>query len=156
MNAVDPVDQEIQQGNLWRAKEIHQGRVKQRGYDPQLYEAYGRLLADMGDHMEAGRFLFLSGAQVPEYREPVQLFLQRYGRHGWQQLVGTFPVAAKLPSLADYPESVRTELRRLGRPETLSPDATREVKEGGLGGSGLGCLFVLPLVLMILAGMCGR
>lgn len=111
---------EVQAGRLWRAKEILEGNLPTRGYDLALYEAYGALLAEMGDDLEAGRFLFLSGARKPEYDEPVQLYLQRFGLHGWQQLVGTFPAAAKRPSLAEYPGSVAAALRRLGRPEFVA------------------------------------
>jgi hypothetical protein len=74
----------------------------------------------MGDDLEAGRFLFLSGSQDEGYREAVELFIQRFGGQDWKQLVGTFPAAAKLPSLGDYPESVGAVLRQLGRPEMVA------------------------------------
>jgi hypothetical protein len=142
---------EIGEGRLWRAKEILGGNLPARGYDLTLYEEYGVLLAQMGDAVEAGRFLFLSGAQKPEYREPVQLYLRRFGANGWTQLVGSFPAAAKLSALSDYPESVQTELRRLGRPEQLSMDEMRYGPKKT--SSGLGCGAVFGLLLIALLGI---
>ena len=46
---------------LWRAKEILQGTIASSGYDPFLFEQYGLILFQMGDLMEAGKYLFLSG-----------------------------------------------------------------------------------------------
>ena len=137
---------EIGEGRLWRAKEILSGNLPVRGYDLTLYEEYGVLLSQMGDTIEAGRFLFLSGAEEPEYREPVQLYLRRFGANGWTQLVGSFPAAAKLPYLGDYPETVQTELRRLGRPEQLSMDEMRYGPKRT--SSSLGCGVILGLVLI--------
>ena len=109
----------VQAGRLWRAKEILGGNLACRAYDLALYEAYGRLLSTMGDDVQAGRFLFLSGSQDPGDAGPVHLFLQKYGKNGWLQLVGTFPTAAKRTALAEYPTSVSEVLRGLGHPEQI-------------------------------------
>lgn len=140
---------EIEAGRLWRAKEILAGNLPERGYDLALYEAYGALLARMGDDLEAGRFLFLSGSEEADYREAVELYLRRFGEQDWKQLAGTFPAAAKLASLADYPESVRTALRRLGRPEVVEIREQRYRPRGKKDGSakGAGCVFLVLLFL---------
>ena len=109
-------------GRLWRAKEILGGALPKVGYDLELYEAYGQVLLQMHDDLEAGRFLFLSGVRKPEYEEAISLYLERHGHNGWQPLVGTFPHRARLAELHDYPETVRTELSQIGSPDTLSRD----------------------------------
>ena len=55
----DRVDRAIQRGEVWRAKEILRGNIRVRGYDVDLYEQYGRLLLDIGEMSEAGKYLFL-------------------------------------------------------------------------------------------------
>jgi hypothetical protein len=142
---------EITAGRLWRAKEILSGNLPVRGYDLTLYEAYGALLAQMGDTLEAGRFLFLSGAQGATYREPVQLYLRRFGGKDWKHLTGTFPAAAKLPSIADYPESVSAILTNLGATETVSvPDALSVQKRAGSSAAEFGCMLVLMFCIVSL------
>lgn len=104
------VSLEVESGRTWRAKEILEGHIGTYAYDPELYGAYGRLLENMGDHARAGLYLFLGG--VGEGSPAVDLFL---GRHrDPQDLIGTFPVRAKLSSFAGYPETVRAHLQELG------------------------------------------
>ena len=87
----------------------------------------------MGDTLEAGRFLILSGTLDARYREPVELYLRRFGEQDWTHLVGTFPTAAKLPSISDYPESVSKVLRSLGGTETVNiPAALSAAKSQGI------------------------
>ena len=139
---------EIEAGRLWRAKEILGGNLPTRGYDLTLYEAYGALLAQMGDTLEAGRFLFLSGTLDARYREPVELYLRRFGEQDWTHLVGTFPTAAKLPSIAEYPESVSKVLRSLGGTETVNiPAALSATKSQGITAGDVGCIFVLLFIV---------
>jgi hypothetical protein len=108
------VDQEIKSGRLWRAKEILQGNISVRGYDSGLYELYGTVLLRMGDLLEAGKYLFLSAVRKPDYEEPIRLFLSRYTRKDSSRLYFTFPKAARLKRLADYPHLVAEELAALG------------------------------------------
>ena len=52
------VDEAIERGEMWRAKEILRGNIGTSSYDSQLYERYGRLLLDLGEMVEAGKYLF--------------------------------------------------------------------------------------------------
>ncbi|GEM_PF-2206091 len=54
-------DAAIAAGKLWRAREILQGNIALHGYDQHLFERYGQVLLQLGDAMEAGKYLFLSG-----------------------------------------------------------------------------------------------
>lgn len=114
---VERVEKAVAEGKLWKAKEVLQGRIKASRFDPALYEKYGTVLLAMGDLVEAGKYLFLAGANEPEYLNARELYLSRHARHGWQNLYVTFPTRAKLPDLSEYPEAVADELRRLGYPE---------------------------------------
>lgn len=107
---------EVEAGRAWRAKEILAGNIGNLGYSPELFEAYGEVLLATQDNVEAGRYLFLSGARKEQYAEAVTLYLGRYGGC-WANLVGTFPYTARLQELKDFPESVEAHLRLLGAPE---------------------------------------
>lgn len=111
------VEKALSEGKLWKAKEILQGNVGTTKFDPALYEQYGLVLLEMGDLVEAGKYLFLAGKSRPEYVEAVDLYLSRHAKNGWRNLYGTFPAWAKLLDLSEYPESVGHELRRLRYPE---------------------------------------
>ena len=109
-DALARVSEHVTAGRVWRAKEILQGHVGTYPYDPALYEAYGSLLESMGDSVQAGRYLFLGG--VGEGSAAVDLFLSRH--RDPNDLIGTFPVRAKLRSFDAYPDSVRQHLERPG------------------------------------------
>jgi len=108
------MDQAISEGKLWRAKEILQGRVCNSFYDPTLYEKYGGLLLQMGDLIEAGRWLFLSGKRAPEYQTAIELYLQRHGKHGWATLKSSIPKYIRELPLTQFPEALQPELIKLG------------------------------------------
>ena len=107
----EKAEKEIRANNLWRAKEILQGNLSNLGYDYELYRKYGELLDKMGDRIEAGRFLFLSGNL---HSESVSLYIKKYSRKDPRNLLGTFPKAARLESIDDYPNSVTQKLKELG------------------------------------------
>ena len=46
-------------GELWRAKEILQGRIAGSSFDTDLYEQYGAVLLQTADLMAAGKYLYL-------------------------------------------------------------------------------------------------
>ncbi len=93
-------------GRPWRAKEILQGHIAASPYSPLLYGEYGALLLELGDALEAGKYLLLSGSESPDHRTAIDLFLARYGSDP-SQLHGRFPSAAKGLSIEAYPDSVR-------------------------------------------------
>ena len=53
------VDEAIEQGETWRAKEILRGNIGSGSYDSLLYERYGLLLMELGELVEAGKYLVL-------------------------------------------------------------------------------------------------
>lgn len=106
----------LSNGELWRAKEILQGTIGSSEYDPLLLEQYGLVLLQMGDLMEAGKYLFLSGQMQEEYQEAIALYLHRYGRRDWHTLVSTFPKHVRNIKTELLPESVQHELERLKIP----------------------------------------
>jgi len=144
MRTVETAQQESVKGNLWRAREILQGSIPNAGYDCELFERLGIVLLRMGDLPEAGRFLFLSGRREPLYNQAIQIFLRKH-RKDFRDLFATFPRPAKLPTLSEYPESVRLELKKLGFPEVLRNKDGANVTAGQEGGR-----FDTVIILLIL------
>lgn len=107
------VEREMAAGKFWRAKEILQGRLRSAGYDTALYERYGFVLLQLGDHCEAGKYLFLSGSRKPAYEEPIGIFMGRHGK-SIGSIFGTFPVVVRSAAISSYPETVLRELQSAG------------------------------------------
>ncbi len=114
----DRVDNAIQQGQVWRAKEILRGNIRLRGYDVDLYERYGRLLLDIGEMPEAGKYLFLSGRWPPEYEEAISVYLERHLPNP-EHMYFSFPRVARLNDIDGYPEEVRRTLQSIDFPVAL-------------------------------------
>ncbi len=111
----DRVDEAISQGEVWRAKEILRGNVRLRGYDFDLYERYGRLLLDIGETSEAGKYLFLSGRRSPKYEKAISVYLERHVPNP-EHMYFSFPRAARLNDIDEYPEEVRRTLESFDFP----------------------------------------
>ena len=119
MDAIVESEKEIVDGNLWKAKEILHKSVKYSGYDVGLYEQLGKVLLQMKDTAEAGKYLFLSGVRLPEYEDAIRTFLDCY-KGKPHNVFHPFPRAAKLENISEYPPNVVEELRNLGLPDQLS------------------------------------
>ena len=147
------VNAAIAERKLWRAKEILQGNIGKSGYDCRLFERYGEVLARMGDLVEAGKYLFLSGERKPEHEEAIGLYLARFTRNGPAHLLSTFPKAARLARLADYPEAVRRALEELRASDSLlarAPHYTRKEVTRTSRAFGIGCLVILAILCVCL------
>ncbi|HWA25301.1 MAG TPA: hypothetical protein VG734_06555 [Lacunisphaera sp.] len=112
----DRAAQEAAAGRLWRAKEILAGRIAALGYSTERFAAYGRILAQMNDTKEAGKYLFLSGLATPEEAPVVEVFVRLLRGRPAPWIYSQFPGAARKNSLAAYPVRVQTELAQLGFP----------------------------------------
>lgn len=111
---VERVDAEVAAGRAWRAKEILRGHVAVAWPGQVVSERYGVLLADLGDRLEAGKFLFLSGVRKAEYEDHISLFLKRHGRSRPENLLAQFPRSTRRQRFADLPPQLQTELSALG------------------------------------------
>lgn len=107
------VEKVLSEGTVWRAKEILQGSIG-HGYDYDIYEKYGNVLLQMGDLIEAGKYLFLSGKSLPNYEKPISLYLKRYSKSNPSNIFHTFPKVAQLECLSRYPKTVEQHLRSVG------------------------------------------
>ncbi len=104
----------------------------------------------MGDAVEAGKYLFLSGVRKPEYETPIALFIGRYTRRDPLQLYHALPRPGRLARRDAYPPVVAAHLEQLGLPATLP----LRVAAGSTGSRsstmvGLGCLLVLGIILLL-------
>lgn len=153
-------------GNIWRAKEILQGRLAGAGYDCELFLKYGEVLQQMGDLRLAGKFLFLSGHRKPEYRESIDTFLRSDCKGTFSNFWGKMPKAAHNAAAADIPLQVLNELFELGfqRQDVTSVLASIEAdledrrsrKENALtttSGSNWGPMIIVSAIVLLLIGL---
>jgi hypothetical protein len=108
------VEAHIQTRHIWRAKELLRGAIGSGQIDPRILERYGQVLESVGDRIEAGKYLFLSGVRRPDYQPSIQLFLTRHSRSGPRSLVAQFPTRIKCRPLSELPPQVIGELADLG------------------------------------------
>lgn len=151
---IERAAEEAAGGRLWRAKELLSGRISSGGYSPEAFAAYGRVLADMHDSKEAGKFLFLSGMATNDERELVELFLSDVRGKSWQHVLSRFPSSARRISVSEFPERVQSELKGFGVPDRLrnKPLAGPAAPLGKWGTTMLKA-FGITIVLLILAGL---
>ena len=108
------VDEALERGELWRAKEILRGRVASSQYDPVLFERYGAVLLAAADLFEAGKFLFLSGARTEAYAQAISVFLGRYATGRAAALFYALPRSVQKTDMTLWPTIAIDELRNLG------------------------------------------
>ena len=122
------VDEAIARGEAWRAKEMLRGNIGSGSYDSQLYERYGKLLLDLGELAEAGKYFFLSGRRESEYEEAIEVYLSRHPRSRPELLFRSFPSGARFRELHRYPLEVRRTLEERGLPQHFA-DLNRQRTE---------------------------
>lgn len=71
-------DEFFSSANLWRSKEKIRGQISSREFDPEIFRLYGEILLSMHDTLDAGRYLFFSGARANQYQQAIELFLARF------------------------------------------------------------------------------
>jgi hypothetical protein len=161
LSPLQRAEAESRAGRLWRAKEILSGHIPNVGYSPETFAAYGRILLQMHDLKEAGKYLFLSGLATKEENEAVKLFLDnlRGKPCGW--IFSQFPGAARKEGLAGYPERVQEDLQQLGFPADFRHDKSiipPPVKWDEPGKWKVGCGFVglIAFVGLVIFGIVHR
>lgn len=110
----------IDEGRLWRAREYLASRIASTPFDAELCHQLGWVLLQMGDELEAGRYLFASGQRRPAHREAIGLFLNRFRRGGWPHVVSELPSSIRRVSLAELPVRLAADLAELGKPTDSS------------------------------------
>ncbi len=99
---------ELKKGNIWRAKEILRGHIAQI-YQPDEYIAYGKLLYDLKDYYEAGKYLFAGGAEIDgKYKDAIYVFLERNNSVHLHEFMSRFPLNFARTSYEMLPTSVKT------------------------------------------------
>lgn len=153
MNVLVKAEREIANGRLWRAKEILQGTVGHKGYKAEVYECLGRVLLQMQDSSEAGKYLLLSGVLLPEYQDSINTFIKKFEGKSFH-LFRTFPRSAKLDNLSDYPPNTAAILRDLGLPERLKDDDGHLTFSPHYDNTGdwlfIGCAFIALFVIALI------
>lgn len=153
---LERIDAEIAAGRPWRAKEIVRGRLADAWLGPVVSERYGQLLASMGDRLEPGKFLFLSGVREPQYEGHIALFLGRYRRSGPDNLVAQFPKSFRRQRFIDLPPELQNELRAWGVRENAFGERVRVSRPslpwGNFVANAVGLLILVFLIVGIGVG----
>jgi uncharacterized protein DUF6584 len=119
------IDNEVAAGRLWRAKEIVRGRIGNTWPDSAVIERFGQMLLRMGDDVEAGKYLWLSGVRRGEYEPAIALFLRRHARHGRENLLAQIPKSFRRIPFNELPLGIRNELTECGvRTSDFGPKRT--------------------------------
>jgi hypothetical protein len=108
------IDTEVAAGRPWRAKEIIRGNISNAWPRSDIVERYGQVLLGLGDDVEAGKYLWLSGVRAPAYEKAVALFLTRYGKQGRHILLAQLPKSFRRVEFDKLPADVRHELSAFG------------------------------------------
>ncbi len=149
----------IDDGNLWRAREVLQGRISNAGYDVELYEKLGSVLLRMHDPLTAGKYLFLSGVRKPEYEEAIHLFLGRFAKAGAGQIIAALPKSFRKISFDALPDIVREDLIQRGFQEedfdVLERHLSTKEEGGGIGGMVGGAIVFLLLLGLLVSALRG-
>ena len=111
------VETAIRAGDLRFAKETLRCYLRTGPFDPATCEQLGAVLLELGEGLEAGRLLWLSGSERPEYRDVIQHFLNRLAGSPWHSLIAQFPKSARRESVEHLPPRVLATLRAHGYPE---------------------------------------
>ena len=136
----------------WKAKEVLQGRLNSRRYQPQLLEEYGRLLLSMNDDAEAGKYLFLSGQRSNEYVKSIDLYLGKYKGKNHKQLLYSFPRMIKYTEFKELPLNLQQELSALGI-QPWSAKTRKETRPNKSAGSNLTAAVFFIVLAVFLVGI---
>lgn len=148
------IDEVLQKYEPWRAKEILQGRLANNGYDKHLFEVYGKLLLSMNDHMEAGKYLFLSGVRHQDYQKAIEIYTERYLRNKSSNFFSSLPRCIKKENIRDFPGQVLNELEEIGyEKKRLSEDLVKYQTNPYPKWSGKGGIVFLIVVILIALGL---
>ena len=156
--ALERASWEIAAGRLWRAKEILAGTIASRGYSPELFAAYGRVLARMQDSREAGKYLFLSGRAEAAEAATVELFLAGMRGRPARWIYSQFPGSIRRVPFRDFPAPLQEALRQhLGFPPNFGWECPPGIAEPtpawqSVGVTVIGFSFLGLIVLGLLHG----
>lgn len=144
-------------GRPWRAKEILGGTIGGGCAEPVVFERYGELLEALGDRVEAGKFLFLSGVRKPEYADAIALFRTRHAKRKGKDLLWQLPTAVRTRPFAALPATVQEDLRRFDiAPEMFGPSekaTERRTPSSGRVAEVVGMTVALICLLALMIGL---
>lgn len=120
-STISRADAEIGNGRLWRAREILGSSIVTYGYSREIFYALAKVLLEMGEDLEAGKYLLLS-VDTPSDTElcAINVFLSRCNDRNFQALLAKFPKVARLRERDAYPEYLRKHLTKINAPQTIA------------------------------------
>ena len=112
----------------------------------------------MGDDVEAGKYLWLSGARRADYEQPITLFLHRHARAGREILLAQIPRSFRRIPFNELPPEIRNELTGYGvgsgdfgrkRRSPSQPPAPSRWRDAVIAAIGVGFLFCLMVGALV-------
>lgn len=154
MNAIERAKQDIEQGDLWLARQRLESYLGSKGYDADVLNLLGRISADMHCRFDAGRFWLMGTEESEEADFAIEEVFNRANRNR-AQVVAFLPKAARLKSIEHYPEAVQKRLERLELVDAIVNRARRDASAAARAGDWGwvmpgGCLVVVVLLLILM------
>lgn len=105
---------ELNDGRIWRTKEILRTHIS-RHYDRNEYLAYGKILYNLQDLHDAGKYLFLAGEPINgQYKNAIEIYLNKFKNADEFKMSSTFPRSFNKLTYAEIPLSVKEYLEDKG------------------------------------------
>lgn len=142
---------EIAAGQPWRARELLRGRITsaREPIPSSVLEAYGDLLDSLGDRVEAGKFLLLSGARTASNSEAVALYLSRTKKASGDVLISQLPKAIQRLGLGHLPPAFRDFLVSRGASRSVVERTEPTVREVPRKGTATSVVLSVTVILVI-------
>lgn len=148
MGAVERARRDVEQGRHWLARQRLGSYLVTNGYDPDILAMIGRISYEMHDEYDAGRMWLLSSAKGSEVERAIDTFLARAGKDP-NQIVSQLPRSVRLRVLEQYPESIRSRIRRCGLAEAILWDPKQKAGEGDLPWYGTAIILIVLIFCLI-------
>ena len=98
------VKREKENDRLWRVKEILQGAIASYPYNEELYLEYAKVLFDLGNYLESGKYFLLTSSKDKKHHQAIGLFLSR---HNNETCFFQFPRQFRKVEPQNYPENLK-------------------------------------------------
>lgn len=98
------IKEEINQKRLWKAKEMLQSSIASSPYDEETYFEYAKLLYQLGDMVESGKYFLLTNTNDINHSNAIKEFLNRYKQKDY---FSHFPRKFKKVPIDEYPKNLK-------------------------------------------------
>ena len=91
-------------------KGILQGSIASYPYNEELYFEYAKVLFELGDYLESGKYFLLTNTNEKEHHEAIGLF---FSRHHNETCFFQFPRQFRKVELQNYPKNLQNLFKKI-------------------------------------------